>query len=92
MPYRLPAPATTLELVGLPSRMPWDDDAVARDLEQLEALPPLDRRQAVRARIRDREAELAVLIEAGGGLVDPVRVRTGDERLTGLYLVDTLLT
>lgn len=87
-----PTPTTTaLAAAGLPSRMPWHDDTVPRRLAALESLPPVSRRLAVRSYIAEREAELAVLVEAHPGDVDLRQLRTGDELLVGLYLVDTLL-
>lgn len=88
--HRTPS-TTALTTTGLPSRMPWQDDSVARRLAALESLPPVSRRLAVRSYIAEREAELAVYAEAHPARPELRELRTGDELLVGLYLVDTLL-
>lgn len=83
---------TANPLTVAPSAMPWQDEAVPRRLAAVESLPPLSRRLAVRAYIGEREAELAIYAEAHPSAPDLRELRTGDELLVGLYLVDTLLS
>lgn len=77
-----------VERIGLPSTL-VDDEHVAGVLRRLEQLPPVTRREQVRARIRDREAELATMAEQHPR-PDLTRLRVDDELLGGLHLVDLL--